>query len=103
LSGIMKLSGAKMIVDKLSAIGVGPYIPILGTMEILFATLFLFRKTARLGFVLLSCYFAGAIATDLSHGLPLINAFIPLSLVWIAETIRDREIFFPVKKLQAGK
>ena len=103
LSGIMKLTGSKMVVDKLSAVGVGPYIPVLGAMEIFFSVLFIFRKTARLGFVLLSCYFAGALATDLSHGLPLLNAFIPLSLVWIAEIVRDIEIFLPFKKLQPGK
>ncbi len=95
LSGVMKLSGSKEVVTKLSAVGVGPYIPVLGVMEILFAALFLVPKTSRLGFVLISCYFAGAIATDLSHGLSIANATMPLALTWIATLLRDSRMFMP--------
>ena len=41
LSGVMKLTGAKPVVDKLSAMGVGSYIPLFGLMEIGFAALFI--------------------------------------------------------------
>jgi len=102
LSGILKLTGVKSMVEKLSAMGVGPYIPLLGMMEILFALLFIFPKTMRLGFVLLSCYFAGAIATDLSHGGSIVNAMIPLSLVWVGMIIRDRYVLLPLAKLQGS-
>jgi hypothetical protein len=95
LSGIMKLAGAKAVVEKLSAMGVAPYIPLFGILEIVFATLFIIPKTMRLGFVLLSCYFAGAIATDLSHGGSIANALIPLSLVWIGMFVRDKSAFMP--------
>jgi len=98
LSGVIKLSGVKEMVDKLTAMGVGPYIPLLGVMEITFAILFIIPKTMRLGFVLLSCYFAGAIATDLSHGGSIVNALIPLSLVWIGMFVRDKSAFVPFMK-----
>jgi uncharacterized membrane protein YphA (DoxX/SURF4 family) len=98
LSGFMKLAGAKSVVDKLSAMGVGPYIPLFGVMEIVFAILFIIPKTMRLGFVLLSCYFAGAIATDLSHGGSIANALIPVSLVWIGMFVRDKSAFVPFTK-----
>jgi hypothetical protein len=95
LSGVMKLMGGTEVVKTLTNAGVGPYIPILGIMEISFAALFIYPKTMKLGFILLSCYFAGAMAADLSHGKPLVNAGFVLVLVWIAAFLRDKSIFFP--------
>jgi hypothetical protein len=60
--------------------------------------LFLFPKTIKVGFILLSCYFSGAIATEFSHNGPAINAAIPLVLVWIAALLRDPSIFLPGAK-----
>ncbi|WP_338876992.1 DoxX family protein [Spirosoma sp. SC4-14] len=92
LSGVMKFMQSAEVVETLNKVGVGSYIIGLGTMEIVFALLFLYPKTMKIGFVLLSCYFAGALATELSHGTPL-NAFMPIILVWIAAFLRDRRIF----------
>jgi hypothetical protein len=50
--------------------------------------------TMKLGFILASCYFAGAIATELSHEALKVNPFIPIVLLWIGAFIRDRSIFF---------
>jgi hypothetical protein len=95
MSGIMKLLKSPEVVSKLSAFGVGDYLDLLGIMEIVFAGLFVYPKTMKLGFILLSCYFAGAMATDLSHGSSVVNAMIPLVLIWIAAFLRDPGIFFP--------
>jgi hypothetical protein len=65
-------------------------------MEIIFAALFIYPKTMKIGFILLSCYFAGALATELSHG-SAFNAFLPLVLLWIAALLRDPLIFLPGK------
>lgn len=94
LSGIMKLSGSAELVSKMSEVGVGSYITVLGIMEITFAALFAWPKTMRLGFLLLSCYFAGALATELSHAMPF-NALLPMGLVWISAFLRDKEVFLP--------
>jgi hypothetical protein len=94
LSGIMKLSANPELVANMSKVGIGPYIPALGMMEITFAALFAWPKTMRIGFLLLSCYFAGALATELSHAMPF-NALIPMCLIWIAAFLRDREVFLP--------
>ena len=48
----------------------------------------------KLGFILASCYFAGAIATELSHEALKVYPFIPIALLWIGAFIRDRSIFF---------
>ena len=95
LSGVLKLSYNEQIVDTMSKVGVREYIILLGIMEIAFTTLFLFPKTMKIGFILLTCYFAGAIATELSHDGPLLNPAMPLALVWIAAFLRDQSIFLP--------
>ena len=65
-----------------------------GVMELAFAALFVVPATMKLGFVLASCYFAGAIATELSHDTLKANPFIPIVLLWIGAFVRDRSIFF---------
>jgi hypothetical protein len=51
----------------MAALGVGRHVRLVGVMELVFAALFVVPATMKLGFVLASCYFAGAIATELSH------------------------------------
>ncbi len=97
-SGLGKLAGAKPVVEKLKFIGVGDYIPLLGIMEIVFAVLFIIPKTSRLGFILLSCYFAGAIAVDLSHQQSIVPPLMLMALVWIGAFIRDASVFMPSAK-----
>ena len=65
LSGVLKLSGNPKIVEGMAALGVGRYVRLLGVMELTFAALFVFPATMKLGFILASCYFGGAIATEL--------------------------------------
>ncbi|WP_375446580.1 DoxX family protein [uncultured Fibrella sp.] len=96
LSGVMKLTKSPELVAQLTKAGVGNQITMLGLMEIVFAALFIYPKTMKLGFILLSCYFAGAIATELSHGEPL-NAVLPIVLVWIATYLRDKSAFISTK------
>lgn len=92
LSGVLKLTQSAQVLETLNKVGVGQYAVLLGCMEIGFTLLFLYPKTMKLGFILLSCYFAGAIATELSHGTPF-NAVMPLVLIWISAFLRDRSVF----------
>jgi hypothetical protein len=94
LSGVMKLSGNAKLLETMTTLGVGRHVRLLGVMELAFATLFVFPATFKLGFVLASCYFAGAIATELSHDALKVNPFIPIVLLWIGAFIRDRTIFY---------
>ena len=64
-------------------------------MEIVFGVLFIIPATMKLGFILTSCYFAGAMAAELSHGGITISPVIPLVVLWIAAFIRDKSIFLP--------
>ncbi|MFM1794149.1 MAG: hypothetical protein RL642_534 [Bacteroidota bacterium] len=94
-SGVMKLVGLQEAVKTLTAVGVGPYITYLGLMEIGFSILFVFAPTRKVGFTLLNCYFAGAIATDLSHGATILNPAMPLVMIWISALLLDKSILLP--------
>src|SRR5215475_9220388 len=94
LSGVMKLTGNPQILDAMTALGVRRYVRWLGVMELAFAVLLVAPATFKLGFLLASCYFGGAIATELSHDMLKANPFIPIALLWIGAFIRDRSIFF---------
>jgi hypothetical protein len=93
-SGVMKFMQGDEVMKGMAHVGVEDYVIMLGAMEIAFAALFALPKTMKIGFILLSCYFAGALATELSHGVPF-NALTPLVLVWVAAFLRDRSIFLP--------
>ena len=99
-SGILKLTGSADLVAALTKVGVADYIIYLGIMEILFTALFIYPKTMKIGFILLCCYFAGALATELSHGTPF-NALTPMILIWIAAFLRDKFIFLPSVETEA--
>ena len=94
LSGVMKLTGNPQILDAMKTLGVRRYVPLLGVMEVAFAALFVVPATMMLGFILASCYFGGAIATELSHDALKVNPFLPIVLMWVGAFIRDRSIFF---------
>jgi len=94
VSGVLKLTGNPTILETMTTLGVGPYVRLLGVMELAFATLFVIPATFKLGFLLASCYFGGAIATELSHDALKVNPFVPIVLLWIGAFIRDRSIFF---------
>lgn len=99
LSGIMKLTAGEEMVASMDKLGIADYLVPLALMEIGFTALFLYPKTMKIGFILLSCYFAGALATELSHGTPF-NALLPISLIWIAAFLRDSSIFLPSSQPQ---
>lgn len=99
-SGILKLTGSADLVAALTKVGVADYIMYLGIMEIGFTALFIYPKTMKIGFILLCCYFAGALATELSHGTPF-NALTPMILIWIAAFLRDKFIFLPSVETEA--
>ncbi len=93
ISGLMKAIHLPWSVEGLVKYNLPHSATALGVMEVIFIALFAFPKTLRLGFILTSCYLAGAMATELSHDGSMLNPGIPLALVWIAAFLRDRELF----------
>ncbi|MCI9845982.1 DoxX family protein [Flavobacterium pectinovorum] len=93
LSGLMKSIHLPWSVNGLVKFNLPNAATVLGLMEITFAVLFVFPKTMRIGFILLSCYFAGAMATELSNDGSMLNPAVPLSLIWITAFFRDKYLF----------
>ena len=81
--GVLKLTGNRRVAEEMSKLGVGRYLRPLGVMEIAFAAMFVVPATMKLGFILAPCYFAGAIATELSRDALKVNPFVPIVLLWI--------------------
>jgi hypothetical protein len=96
MSGIMKISGNKELVEGLSKIGFGSYITFMGILELASVALFIYPKTYKLGFLMLTAYLGGAISTELATGRPPMAAAF-LTLIWISVFIRNREMFLPSK------
>ena len=90
---IMKLSAAPPLVGLFTQIGLLPYLPWLGVAELLFVALFLYNRSLNIGLLLLTGYFGGAMAVELSHGTVPFAPGIILSGVWIAAYVRHASIF----------
>lgn len=93
LSGLMKAIHLPWSVEGLAKTNLPNSATTLGLMEISFIILFVFPKTMRIGFLLISCYYAGAMGTELSHNGSIFNPAVPLILVWICAFLRDRSVF----------
>lgn len=63
----MKLTAQPQLVEMFTKTGLLPYIKLLGAAELVFVSLFLWSRTLRLGFFLLTAYFGGAMAIELSQ------------------------------------
>lgn len=94
ISGVFKLTGAKAVIDALNQVGYLNYARILGIAEIIFAALFVFPATNLIGFVLLACYFSGALAVDISHRRKINAPLMILILLFVAEFIAYGHKFF---------
>lgn len=98
ISGLMKAIHLLWSVEGLVRFNLPNSATVLGLMEMTFAVLFIFSKTMRIGFILLSCYFAGAMAVELSHDGSMLNPGIPLTLISITAYLRDNSLFLGFAK-----
>ena len=92
-SGLMKAFHSQWSVEGLIRFNLPNSATVLGLMEMAFIILFAFPKTMRIGFILISCYLAGAMATELSHDGNMLNPGIPLVLIWVTAFLRDKSLF----------
>jgi hypothetical protein len=98
VGAFMKLAVAAPLVEIYSKIGLLPYLRTLGLIEILLVALFLWPRTMKMGFFLLTGYFGGAMAVEWSHGNFFIVPGIILSIIWLAAYLRDATLFRLPKK-----
>lgn len=69
----------------------------LGAAKLIFAVLYLVPRTSTVGFVLLIGYFGGALATNITHAVPMAE-YAPLLVVFLLMTI---DAFFRKPELLA--
>jgi len=101
ISGGLKLTPYHPMLLHFVQLGFDAYLPLLGIAEISFALLFLFPVTARLGLLLLTAYFGGAIAIEIPYQM-VAGPAVPLGLIWIAAFIRQPSLFIEKKHLVAS-
>jgi asparagine N-glycosylation enzyme membrane subunit Stt3 len=97
ISGGLKISGHHPMILHFVQLGIDGLLPLLGSAEILFALLLLFPLTSKLGVLLLTAYFGGAMAIELPYHMVAAPAA-PLILIWVAAFIRQRSLFFETKR-----
>lgn len=96
----MKLTAQPQLVEVLSKAGLLPYMKLLGLAELLFVSLFLWPRSLRIGFLLLTGYFGGAMAVELSQHIFFIMPAVILALIWLAAGLRDNSLFGVAHKQQ---
>jgi hypothetical protein len=97
LGAIAKFIAPPPMVAHYALLGLVPYMGALGISELILAALFVNRATSRMGFLLLTAYLGGAIATELPLGAAIIGPVIMLTLVWVAAYLRDAALFSRLK------
>ena len=98
MSAASKIAFVPELVDIFSKIGLLSYIRILGITELLFLSIFLWSNTRKLGMLLLTGYFGGAMAVEMSHGTFFIAPATILTLIWITAYLYDEKIFLSERK-----
>ena len=94
IGGIMKLIDAEPepVMQFLRKAGFGEYIKLLGLVSIIIAALSAYPKTNKIGFLLASCYFSGALCLEISGAqVPVSAAF--LSILWVGMFLKDKNMF----------
>jgi Flp pilus assembly protein protease CpaA len=100
MSSVMKLTGAKQMVESLSKAGLGNYnLFLLGLTELLSVVLLWIPKTRNIGFFLVCSYLGGALSIELAFGRTP-TAAILLAIIWISVFLRDRSMFLTPAKDQ---
>jgi hypothetical protein len=95
VSGSLKIAGIHPMVGHFTEMGFDPLlIKLLGMAEIIFSVLFLFTPTSKIGLLLLTAYFGGAMAAEIPFH-KIVAPLIPLVLVWVTAFIRQPSTFLP--------
>ena len=89
ISALGKIFHVHPITENLHKVGVGKFTVLIGVVELSLALLYIAPRTLKLSFILLSCFFSGAIATEISHGGNFVVPAMFLALVWVASFLRE--------------
>ena len=83
------------VVVPMAALGFdGGKLTLIAVLELTSAILFLIPRTRALGFLLVSAYLGGAIATHVGHNQSPVNPAITLALIWVGAWLRHPTILW---------
>ena len=91
-TGAMKFTGGEQNVKMAELVGGQTTLFILGGLQLLFALLFWIPRTAVVGFLLMACYMAGAMATHLVIKESFVLQTGIETLIWVAGFVRFPEL-----------
>ena len=92
-SALGKLIGQEEALQKAAEFGITKTAYFyLGVIELIALTLFIIPRTSLLGFLLLSAYMGGAIASHLEHGESVIAPCIVQIILWLVAAFRLPEL-----------
>lgn len=97
MSAVGKLMGSQEVLDMLGSNNLQEWTTIIGVGELASVILFLIPKTMRLGTLLLSAYFGGAIVFHMANPDPAHQSFVGPSVflvgIWVISWIRGLDLF----------
>ena len=92
VTGAMKFTGGEQNVQMAELVGGASTLHILGGLQIFFALLFWIPRTAVVGFLLMACYMAGAMATHLVIKESFVLQTGIETLIWVTGFVRFPEL-----------
>jgi len=102
IGGILKIIKVRKIQVDFTRLGVAQYTQILGIFELICLGLLLYRKTMKVGFLLLCGYLGGAMATHLSHNDMFLQPAFLLACICLSVFLRDKTVFLPTSNPTGG-
>jgi len=100
ISGVLKIAGIHPMLDHFITMGLSAtLVKVFGAVEVIFSLLFVYSRTSKMGLLLLTAYFGGAIAAEIPFH-QVMAPVMPLALVWIAAFVREPSNFLPAKILK---
>ena len=102
-SGLAKMMGASEAAMSFGRASVISWFAYPGLVEMIFAAIFLLPQTAKVGFLLITCYFTLVISGGLSTEYSLFTSLLILGAVWVATFLRNPEMFLATESTTKSK
>jgi hypothetical protein len=90
---IGKLAQQQQIVDQMAVLGLTGKLQLLAAIEAVALVLYIIPRSSKLGLLLLTAYYGGAIAINLPTIVNTIPATIFLILIWLGAYVRNPKYF----------
>lgn len=90
---IGKLFQQQQVMEQMQSLGLNGKLQILAIIETVALLLYIFPKSNKVGFLLLTAYYGGAIAVNLNNLPNTIPAIIFITLIWIGTYFKNPYIF----------